>query len=354
MSHLTIEELTAYVNGAAVDAESQAHVAGCGSCQTETARWGKVAGGVRLLTASPDPLPPLADVTATSSPLWTSRRAVLAAAAAVAILLVTVYGLTSVPRDTNAPVAAGDSNPTAVAAALTSTDCSEVKVAAGTLESVNGSSLVLRTASGTAVTVSTSDSTTITRQVKGGLSDVANGKTVVIQGDGTQAGDTITATSVAIMPSSVDLPDGPEGLDLGKMLAQRGHASGTMADAGSDGFTVVRGDGSRVRIATSPSTKVIKQVTATVGELEKGEFTTAVGSPDDKGTLRATTVQQGKIVRASVRLPEALPSRLPRGLPDALPSLRALPSLPALRDDRFKGLGCNPLRLGTIALDQGD
>jgi anti-sigma factor RsiW len=357
MAHLTLEELTAYVNGTAVETESQAHAAACDSCRSEAARWGAVAGGVRLLTAPSYPLPPLPDVaTRARSPLWTRRRVALASAAAVAALLAGVYGLTSAFRPTGEPgTTATDGDRAAVAAALASTDCSNVKVAAGTLESVNGSRLVLRTGSGTAVTVSTSDFTAITRQVKGGLSDIANGKAVVVRGEGTQVGDTITATSVAIMPSSVDLPDGPEGLDLGKMLAQRGHASGTVADAGSDGFTVVRGDGSRVRIATSTSTTVIKQVTATVGELEKGEFTTAVGSLDDKRTLHATAVQQGKTPDASLRLPEPLPSGRPRSLPDVLPSLRPLPSGPkALPRDLFKGLGCDPVRLGTIALGGGD
>jgi hypothetical protein len=54
-------------------------------------------------------------------------------------------------------------------------------------------------------------------------------------------------------------------------------------------------------------------------------------------------------------LPEPPPSRHPRDLPDALPSLRPLPRTPrALPRDLFKGLGCNPVRLGAIALGQGD
>jgi hypothetical protein len=208
--------------------------------------------------------------------------------------------------------------------------------------------MVLRTASGTAVTVSTSDATEITRLVNGTVGDITNGAHVLVRGDAANDGKTIAAASVGIMPGAVNPA---RGLD-DRIPALRGHANGTVADAGDDGFTVVRSDGTRVHVTTSSSTTVTKQVDATVGDLERGKFTVAVGNADPNGTFNATSVQQGRTDTAAPRPPHELP-RAPKALPGDLP--RPLPSLPAaLPRDLFKGLGCDARTIGTTAIFASD
>lgn len=341
MSHLSIEELAGHANGTPVSWASQAHIEACDDCRTEAGRWNAVAGGVRLITASANPPPFLLDTAKLPRRTFRPhRRAALASAAAVVALLALVYGLSVAFRSPDQPSTSDDAE--LVAASLVSTDCTNLKVAVGTLESVDGASLVLRTPMGAAVTVSTSDSTAITRVVNGALSDITDGAHVFVRGEGTD-GDKIAASSVAIMPTSVDPPRiGVPGLG--------GHANGTVADAGSGGFTVVRSDGSRVQVTTSSSTAVTKQVDTTLNELEKGKFTVAVGNADAKGEMTASSVQQnGLRDGAGIQLHRDFPRVLPSGLP------RPLPSHPdALPRDLFKGLGCDPRTIGTSAMFAGD
>jgi hypothetical protein len=338
MSHVTIEELTAQANGAPVSAASQAHIAACDSCGAEAGRWNAVAGGVRLLTTDPPPF--LMDVA--KLPRRPRRRVALASAAAVVVLLTIVYGVSLAFRSPGDQPSTSD-NAELAAASLVSTDCSNLKVVAGTLESVNGTNLVLRTPNGASVTVSTSDFTEITRLADGALRDITNGAHVVVRGEGT---DPVAAETVGIMPSSANPPPI-------RLPALGGHAFGTVADVHSGGFTVVRSDGTRVRVTTSSSTAVTKQVSARIGDLEKGKFTVAVGNSAGEGTLNATSVQQnGLRDGGTIRVPRELP-RPPKGLPSDFPGVR--PSGPrALPRDLFKGLGCDPRTIGTAAMFAGD
>lgn len=326
MMHLDLEELAAHVNGA-----PQAHVATCSECQAEVRGWNAVAGGVRLLGTTSLPPPRFVQDLPGYAPRRAGRRwAVLATAAALVLLVGAAYGLLGFSNSGTTPgTDPTDTGPQGVeaelTAGLTSTECEPLKVVAGTLESKDGSSFVIRTRDGESVTVSTSDTTRITSIATGSLSDITDGKRVLVHGAGRESGDQITAKRVDIVPETPRRPHEP-GPNLGRIMAARGNASGTVADAGSDGFTVVQPDGARVRVTTTTTdTTVTKQVDSTVDDLQTGKRAVAVGSVGDDGTLAARTVQQNTLVESGIHIPR-------------------------LRGDLFRGLGCDAAGIATTAM----
>ncbi|HEX3490346.1 MAG TPA: hypothetical protein VHU92_13430 [Streptosporangiaceae bacterium] len=267
-SHLDLEDLIARANGQEVDERAREHLASCEQCQLEMSRWALVADGVRGLAGEvPEAVPP-------GRPLAARRRAWLAGAAAAVVLLGGVGY--AVSRLTGHP-------PEAV---LTSVGgCSGVRLASGTLERVTGSSLVIKTAGGQSVTVSTTRSTKET--VAGPLlSDITDGAPVIVLGP--RSAGTVRAVS-----ATVGLP--PVGVGQGslKQTPPPGWVSvrGTVAAAGSAGFSVVTSDGSRVRVVTSSSTFVVVP-RASLSQLRTGVTVVAVGYAGGRRTLSALGVVQ--------------------------------------------------------------
>jgi hypothetical protein len=363
MNHLTLEAFAASADGTPPGSAAEAHLAACPGCQAEARKWNAVGRGVRLLTAAYEPPPLFAAIGQLPARTpWRRRRVVLVSAAAAVVLGVTGYGLDSMLGSSARP-AAGGAAPTSaaeLAAALTPTECTRLEVAAGTLESVSGSRIVVRTGAGKLITVTASGSTQITRQVVRPLSDVKNGVQVFVDGSGSASGATIAAQSIALLPRLANGPKPPPARlvgrpDLGRLLAQRGHAAGTVTDAGSAGFTVVEPGGHRVRVTTTSATTVIEQANATAAELQKGKLTVAVGTPQANGTLAAASIQQNALVgglggvgHMSGRLPAPDTSRLPSGLPR--PGSRPPFPLPNRPKGPFSGLGCDSGAIATTAM----
>ncbi|HEX2316695.1 MAG TPA: hypothetical protein VHJ17_23320 [Thermomonospora sp.] len=338
-AHLTLEELTAHVNGTAVDAGRLAHLAGCPVCAAEARRWSAVREGTQSLVSAAQPPPPDALLSGTPSrrrrPV--GRRVLLTSVAAAALTGVAGYAV-SLPGDGGTP-----GTRTVLAAALTDTECPELKVASGTLRSVRGDGLVLRTARGTDVTVTTSTSTRITREVPGTARDVVRGAHVAVGGTG--ADGAVRAERVVLMGHAVRVPAPPRGagLGLGRMMASRGTAMGRVIEVGEGRFTV-ESMGDRVQVLVPPSVTVIRQVTAPVGRLEPGRFTVVVGTPRGDSTLAGVSVQQSDP-----------PAPLPRDLPLPTPELPKLPGAPSgfsppAVPRPFQGLGCDADAIATTAL----
>jgi hypothetical protein len=276
--HLDLEDLIAEVTGQAVAVRGREHLARCEHCRAEVKRWDLVASGVRgLAAATPESAPParprdtrprvLAD------PRW---RAMLAAGVAAALVLLGVAGyraVTALTRHTAGPVL------TAVSG------CTGIKLADGTLKQVNGTSLLINTASGRPVTVTTTASTKVS--VAGALlRDITDGAAVIVIGP--RSGGTISAASVTVGPP-------PAGTWKGtlKVTPPAGWvvARGTIAGASTAGFTVVTSGGSRVPVSTSGSTFVVVP-RASLSQLQAGVSTVALGHEGPHGTLKAIGVLQ--------------------------------------------------------------
>jgi hypothetical protein len=259
--HLDLEDLIAEATGQAIDARTRKHLAGCEHCRAEANRWNLVAGGVRdLVAGTPEAAQP-------ARPRFLAgprRRAMMAAGAAAALVLLGFAGYLSA-----AALTGHASGPVLTAVS----GCTALEQASGTLEHVNGSSLVIKTASGQPVTVTTTASTTVavSGTLLGGIPD---GTSVTVAGPSSRG--TIAAAIVSVRPPF--RPQAPAGLVT---------VQGTVADASTGGFTVVTPGGTRVPVTTSGDT-VVNIFHVSLSQLPADATTTAVGHAGPDGTLQAT------------------------------------------------------------------
>jgi hypothetical protein len=311
--HLDLEDLLTVVGGAILEDEWEAHLAACSRCIGEVERWRSVALGVRhLVAATPLPSPPSIDQ---GQPGWLDpdhpsvpemavlaarrpRRRTLVVAAAASLLLIGggSYGLSVALRDGGgARPAVGRKAPTLGAGLIAIDGCPTLAGTSGTLQQVNGSDLVIMTADGQSVPITTSSSTNVGREATGSLDDIRDGTQVIVNGaesDGSIAAATVGVGAVGAVKMA------PANLGLSK----GGLAAGTVADVESGGFTVVEPNGTHVAVATGGSTTVVTLSTADVDQLQVGEFTVALGTPRGD-TLVASRVEQRPLATSSMPQP---------------------------------------------------
>jgi hypothetical protein len=308
--HLDLAELLADANGEAVGDRVRAHLAACPECRAEAERWGAVAGGMRHLVAAaqaPPWLPGRALAGAGEAPGLPARhrrlralawagskpRRVLVAAAAAVVLVAGAVSLGLIGWLGGH----GDGSMVAAAGLTAVNGCSGLDATSGTLEQVNGTSLVVKTPAGQRVTVTTSASTAVNREVTGSVRDITDGMHVIVHG--TYAEGRIAARSVGIgVAPKLPIPGGgrPKPADRrfpAPVWGQSGFAIGTVQNASDRGFTVVMAGGIRAPVTTSGSTTVFTLASASLSELKTGEYIVAVGSAGPDGTLAAATVEEG-------------------------------------------------------------
>src|SRR5215471_9188663 len=272
--HLDLEDLIAEVTGQAVDDRAREHLAHCEQCRAEANRWDLVASGVRSLTAATPEAAQLARPwhTRPRVPAGHRRRTMLAAAAAALVILGAAvgYGASNFVHITFGTPGTG-AGPVLTAVG----GCAGLQEGAGRLERVSGSSLVIKTASGQPVTVTTTPSTFVS--MSGHLlSEVKDGAPVMVRG--TRSGGGIAAVVItAGPPFSAVAPQG--------FIPVRG----TVADASAGGFTVVTSNGTRVPVTISADTLVIVPH-ASPSQLHAGANIFAIGHAGPHGTLSARAV----------------------------------------------------------------
>jgi hypothetical protein len=288
-AHLDLEDLIAGAAGQPVVGRAREHLAGCGECQREASRWNLVADGVSGLADAAPPASQPARPRRTGRPglsrPW--RRALLVTGSVAAALVLLVGGgeLAGVVH-VHVGQGGGGTDLTAV------TGCSQLQQAGGTLEQIHGSSLVIKTASGRPVTVTTT-ATTFVSQSGNLLGQLTDGASVRVRGP--RSGGAIQAALVTIgQPFSAVNPEGPAPVQ------------GTVADASQTGFTLVTPRGARERVTTSGDTLVVV-AHARLGQLQAGTAIFALGQAGPDGTLAARAVAaisqppSGKHLRVSVR-----------------------------------------------------
>ena len=286
--HLDLGDLIAGAAGQPVGDRAREHLARCEHCQLEANRWNLVADGVRgLAAAAPEtaqPARPRRTGRRGQAGPW--RRAMLVAGSAAAALVLLV-GVGEVTGYVHVHLS-GPGTGTALTAV---TGCSRLEQAGGTLEQVNGSSLVIKTASGRPVTVTTTAATKVDEGGPSGalLGHITDGSSVTVAGpssDGTIAADLV----IIAHPAQQHLQPPPG------MVVVRG----TVSDASSAGFTVVASGGTRVRVTISGDT-VVSVSNASLGQLPAGATIFAVGYAGPDGTLSA------RGVLATLQLPQGGP-----------------------------------------------
>jgi hypothetical protein len=287
-THLDLEDLIAEVTGQAIGDQVREHLAGCGQCQLEVNRWSLVADGVRDLAAEaaevPEPArPPRTGRRVLAGP-WRRAMVVVGSVAAALVLLV-VIGIAAGLVHVHLSGSGSETTLTSVSG------CARLEQANGTVERVNGTGVVIKTASGQLVTVTTT-ATTMLSASGALLGDITDGAAVTVAG--TSSGGTIAADYVVV--------GGNPSLAVPGIVIVRGTAS----DAATAGFTVVTSAGTRVPVTTSGAT-VVTVSHASLGQLQDGTRTMAVGYAGPDGTLSAVAVVQppnwpaGAHTRLSVR-----------------------------------------------------
>ena len=302
--HLDLEDLIAEAAGQPVSAPAREHLARCEQCRTEANRWNLVADGVRgVPAATPEVAQPVPEATqaapgaAQPAPGAAQptrprrirprvrtgmRRGVLlagGAAAAAVVIGVAGYAVGAVHISFgNGPGPV--TNLTAVGG------CSGIEEATGTLEQASGGSLILKTASGQPVTLTTTASTFAA--MSGALvGDIRDGAPVKVTGPRTDG--TIAALLVATTPgASASLQR------VNQSVPDSVTVQGTVADASAAGFTVVTASGALVPVTTAGDTNV-NVLGVSPGQLQAGAMTVALGSAGPDGTLSAQAVVQPMI-----------------------------------------------------------
>ena len=271
-SHLDLGDLIAEAACQPIGDWARVHLASCEHCQLEARRWNLVAGGIRgLAAAAPEVAQPARPRrTGRLVPAGTWRRALLVvgSAAAALVLLVGVGVVAGVVH-----VHLGNSSETTLTAV---TGCAQLEQADGTLERVNGSSVVIKTASGQPVTVTTTATTKVTA-FGALLGEITDGAAVLVAGTGSDG--TITADLILV--------NGPASLNIPGTVTVRG----TVSDVTTVGFTVISSGRTRVRVSTSGGTSVTV-FQASLGQLQAGGSTVVIGRPGPDGLLSALGVVQ--------------------------------------------------------------
>ncbi len=269
--HLDLGDLIAEAAGQPVSDRAREHLAACEHCQLEANRWNLVANGVRgLAAAAPEPAQPARPRRTGQRVAKGPWRRVMLVAGSVAAALVLLVGIGEV---TGYVHISRNSTGTALTAV---TGCTLLEQADGTLAQVTGNSLVIKTASGQPVTVTTTASTFVS--MSGPLlSDITDGASVMVRG-GYGSDGTIAAAVVTVgQPFSAVNP-------AGFVPVQ-----GTVSDASTAGFTLVTSGGTRVRVTTSGDTLVVVPH-ASLGQLQAGTAIFAVGQAGPGRTLSARGV----------------------------------------------------------------
>ncbi|HEY6295736.1 MAG TPA: hypothetical protein VIX15_08735 [Streptosporangiaceae bacterium] len=312
--HLDLGELVAGAARQPAGDRAREHLAGCEICRREAARWNLVADGIRGLAAD---LPAtVRDAAQPGRPRRAGRRVLagpwrraLLVAGSAAAALALIVGIGEATGYVHVHLS-GPGTQTALAAVI---GCTQIQQAAGTLEQVNGSSLVIRTASGEPVTVTTT-ATTFVSMSGALLGDITDGASVMVRGD--FSGGTIKAAIVTVgQPFSAVNPSGFVPVQ------------GTVSDVSAAGFTLVTSTGTRVPVTTSGSTLVVVP-NASPGQLPVGIAIVAVGHPGPDGTLAAQAVAavsqlaSGGHLSESIRVKDCSPS----SIIEALGAISAAPA----------------------------
>jgi hypothetical protein len=313
--HLDLEDLIAGAAGQPVGDRARAHLAGCEHCQLEANRWNLVADGVRDLAAA---VPHSAAAPQAARPGQPRRtrprvpagpwRRVMLVAGSVAAALVLLVGIGAMTGYVHV-----DLSGRGTTAALTAvTGCSQLEQASGTLARVNGSSLVIETASGQPVTVTTTASTFLTTSGPL-LGDISDGASVMVRGY--SSGGMIAAAIVTVgQPFSAVNPTGFVPVQ------------GTVTDATTAGFTLVTSGGTRIRVTTSGDTLVIVPH-ASPGELPAGAAIVAVGPAGPDRTLAAQGVAAiTQLGPGNPHLSVSLKDCSPSSITEALAAISAAPA----------------------------
>ena len=275
--HLDLEDLIAEASGQPITDRAREHLATCAHCQLEKNRWNLVADGVRGLAASTPEMPqPARPRDARRYRLTRPVRNTLLGVSSAAAALIVLAGISSAAGIVHVHFGGGGGQ-TSLTAVTTVAGCPVIEQTSGTLERVNGDSVVIKAANGQLVTVTAAAATRVSASGPL-LSHITDGAAVTVAGTG--SGGAIAADLVLVgIKTSINVPGATA-------------VEGTVADASAAGFTVVTSSGTRIPVTTSGSTDIVVVGNASLGMLQVGSTTMAIGRAGPHGTLSALGIVQ--------------------------------------------------------------
>ena len=305
--HLDLGDLIAGAAGQPAGDRAREHLASCEHCQREANRWNLVANGVRgLAAAAPEiaqPARPRRTGQRVLAGPWRRATLVVGSAAAALVLLVGVGAVTGL-------VHVHLSGPGTETALTAVTGCTQLEQADGTLEQVNGSSLVIKAASGQPVTVTTTPATFVS--MSGALlSDITDGASVMVRGY--RSGGTIQAAIITVgQPFSAVNPSGFTPVQ------------GAVSDVSTAGFTLVTSSGTRIPVTTSGDTLVVIPH-ASLSQLQPGTTIFALGRTGPDRTLSARGVAAVSQLPSGAHIGVSVKDCAPSSIDEALGVISTAP-----------------------------
>lgn len=179
----------------------------------------------------------------------------------------------------------------------------EAKVS-GLIASVAGNSIQVTKEDNSTATVNFTATTKITEVSPATLSDVTNGSCVTVRPTReAQGGQPVTAASVRVSPSVNGTCPKPKENQPGSSTspsssptpAKPAPVRGSVASVTGNTITVAgtddRGNTTQTPVTVDDKTQYSKTVTATPDAIAQGKCVTASGTPDNGGTLQATSIK---------------------------------------------------------------
>ena len=267
---------------------------------------------------TPDtPTDPLPDA-ASAAPRPTRTRVAFLGGAAAALALVgggigvaAMSGATDANRPTVAAAAAAQAEDDGSAPATCEPGGGMRRGAGGTISAIDGSTLTLEGREGEAVTVTTTDETTVRDAAEGAVPDIAEGDHVVVMG--AEADGAVTAVRVvdlgeldpeadrpegAPAPPEGEAPTPPEGAPDGGRPGRP--TAGTVASVDGATFTVTTAEDETVTVTTTDETEVTVVTEIAVSDLAVGDEIRVGGEVTD-GTVAADRITRGDLPLAGGR-----------------------------------------------------
>jgi hypothetical protein len=168
--------------------------------------------------------------------------------------------------------------------------------AAGTVSGVDGSTITVETDGGD-VTVATDDDTTFREVSTLDVADIEDGDTVRVVGDGGE--DAVEAWHVVVGAGLGDHDDDDEGDGEDRERSDHGPGrfhgvTGTVRDAGDNGFTVETDDGD-VAVTTTEDTRATEVAEASLDDVDDGDTVLVHGATGDDDQVDAEAVVLGDV-----------------------------------------------------------
>jgi hypothetical protein len=243
---------------------------------------------------------------------------------ALMIAVIAVAALTACSSAASTTTQAAASTPATTASTPTTpatvstppaTDLLQRQGTMGTLDSINGNTLMLTDAQGNQVTINIDDTTTIQKTVTGTIADLQQGDFLTVTGEADASGN-IAATTISLRsggqglptgtpqttptptgtPGAISTPSRTPGMDssgnfTGFSNGDAGRGTmGTLTNVNGNTLILTTMQNTQVTVTISDTTTIQKTIDGTAADLTTGESLVVMGSQNTDGSITARSI----------------------------------------------------------------